>query len=1070
MAERTIGLRLELNGFRGVITNIKQLEEELRKAKEDLSELEIGGSNFTILSKEIQNAESKLMDLRKATEGIGIEKKLEGFGKFAAGITGGFAAAQSAVMLFGNESDAVGKAAIQIQNLLTVAMAARSVEELRLGAAIVAKTVADKASAAAAATSNKALKALFTTIAANPIGALVTAVGLLVAAMVTLNDTTEETTDQQKELGKTISDEAVKLNTYANILKNVNSSNEQRLFAIEELKKSYPGFNAFLDDENRLTKQGILFIDLKTKALNAQAKAQYISQQLAKLEVEALTIQNKSIDEQLSYYDRIESFFVRAVGGAQASFWKDVENATNKTTEALKDNTEQQDVLKQALNDISQESGDYAKELARLEAIMKKQADADAAAAAAKNKTIKTTKEEIQLNQELLKTLTDIEKVRAQLLVQDVALGEANAEIIKSLEEQTGAAKGYADKLNDLKNVQQLFAEAQAKLLAKTDNVGDAFVTIRNAGENLYDSLINNKNAITEFNDKWSKVKELTPEQELEKSAEYLQLTTMGTEAYTKALENLNEVSKQVKAENVFNEEQLLQITKYEIAYKQFTDAVKKFSSIPINPPFDAASFEKDLIDVQLLLGKIQIDPFGRTQEQLQQDVLDAQERLQKDGERFIAAYVKNRQTESEEFNKYVQDSESTSEKTRETAKKYVEELTKIYRDAGKEAFENLKSAGNSVIVFENGLVKVREQANKLNEELKNLSEEAREGFILTNKQALTEQFIVDLPMVKDNQAKLLDLTKEVQSKTYDVQKNYQEDVNKLQEQLLAQGVDITKFSYATKLELLKEFLTKEVSEVEKAEKEKQDKIKNTLDNINLAIQTISKSLTDISSIVAQSFQIQLDRLNYNYKDAMSEIVGDTEEANQKRIETEKSYQAEKAQIERKAQLASLRFTLAQTIASGAQSIVSAAALPPPANFIVGALNAGITAAQVAIIQTQINDIQSRPLRRGGLLSMGGFIDGPSHEQGGVYAGGGYTLEGNESVINRQSTLQYSGLLSQINQSGGGRPIVVQSPMDSRLVEALAKQKTEPIRAYVVEQDITKAQSINRRLEQLASF
>jgi hypothetical protein len=101
---------------------------------------------------------------------------------------------------------------------------------------------------------------------------------------------------------------------------------------------------------------------------------------------------------------------------------------------------------------------------------------------------------------------------------------------------------------------------------------------------------------------------------------------------------------------------------------------------------------------------------------------------------------------------------------------------------------------------------------------------------------------------------------------------------------------------------------------------------------------------------------------------------------------------------------------------------------------------------------------------------MGGFIDGPSHEQGGVYAGGGYTLEGNESVINRQSTLQYSGLLSQINQSGGGRPIVVQSPMDSRLVEALAKQKTEPIRAYVVEQDITKAQSINRRLEQLASF
>jgi hypothetical protein len=221
---------------------------------------------------------------------------------------------------------------------------------------------------------------------------------------------------------------------------------------------------------------------------------------------------------------------------------------------------------------------------------------------------------------------------------------------------------------------------------------------------------------------------------------------------------------------------------------------------------------------------------------------------------------------------------------------------------------------------------------------------------------------------------------------------------------------------------------------------------------------------------VAQSFQIELDSLEYRYQEAMGNIVGDTEEANQKRIETEKAYQSEKAQIERKAQLASLKFTLASALASGAQAIVAALALPPPASFIIAGINAGITAVQVGLIQTQINDLQSRPLRRGGLLQGGGLVSGPSHEQGGVYAGGGYTLEGNEAVINRQSTLQYSGLLSQINQSGGGRPIMVQSAMDSRLVEALAKQKTEPIRAYVVEQDITRAQTINRRLEQLASF
>jgi hypothetical protein len=41
---------------------------------------------------------------------------------------------------------------------------------------------------------------------------------------------------------------------------------------------------------------------------------------------------------------------------------------------------------------------------------------------------------------------------------------------------------------------------------------------------------------------------------------------------------------------------------------------------------------------------------------------------------------------------------------------------------------------------------------------------------------------------------------------------------------------------------------------------------------------------------------------------------------------------------------------------------------------------------------------------------------------------------------------------------------------DSRIVEAIAKQRKEPIRAYVLEQDITQKQAINRRLEQLSQI
>ena len=42
--------------------------------------------------------------------------------------------------------------------------------------------------------------------------------------------------------------------------------------------------------------------------------------------------------------------------------------------------------------------------------------------------------------------------------------------------------------------------------------------------------------------------------------------------------------------------------------------------------------------------------------------------------------------------------------------------------------------------------------------------------------------------------------------------------------------------------------------------------------------------------------------------------------------------------------------------------------------------------------------------------------------------------------------------------------------MDSRMAEVLASTRNEPIRAYVLEQDITKSQAVNRRLEELASF
>jgi hypothetical protein len=44
------------------------------------------------------------------------------------------------------------------------------------------------------------------------------------------------------------------------------------------------------------------------------------------------------------------------------------------------------------------------------------------------------------------------------------------------------------------------------------------------------------------------------------------------------------------------------------------------------------------------------------------------------------------------------------------------------------------------------------------------------------------------------------------------------------------------------------------------------------------------------------------------------------------------------------------------------------------------------------------------------------------------------------------------------------------SLMEERLLQAIAKTRQEPIRAYVLSQEITNSQAINRRLDELSTL
>jgi chromosome segregation ATPase len=242
--------------------------------------------------------------------------------------------------------------------------------------------------------------------------------------------------------------------------------------------------------------------------------------------------------------------------------------------------------------------------------------------------------------------------------------------------------------------------------------------------------------------------------------------------------------------------------------------------------------------------------------------------------------------------------------------------------------------------------------------------------------------------------------------------------------------------------------------------------IENALDKVNEVAQAIIAVFSDISgrisSIVSQQNSLALEQLQYQEEQTLASIGNATEDASAEQERARKEFAKKRFDLEKSSRVTELQFSIADAIAQGASATLQAlASIPFPASLGVGAIYAGITAAQIATINSQLQFTKSKQFvgRRGGLLV------GNSHENGGIMANGGLVLEGGEAVINRNAVSQFSDILSQMSMSTGGRPLVGD---DSRIVEEIRRQNQRPIKTYVLDRDIQNTRKINDRLSQLA--
>jgi hypothetical protein len=1073
MAEKKIGLRIELNGFRGVISNIKEFENELNKAKEDLKELEIGGALFQQLTGEIQKAETELGKLRKQTEGISTEKQVEGYGKLAAGITGGFAAATAAVSLFGAESEQMSKATLQAQNLITLALSARSIAELKTGVSIVKTTIATQAEAlatkfAAKETTifNTTMKGLFTTISANPIGAMVSVLGLAIAAIMTFSSETEEATQTQKDFNEEINKDAGKgIASMKTLVKSVNDttlSMNTRKKALDDLSKMFPAYFEDLDKEKILTGEVKIETEKLTGAIMAQAKARALQGRLEENAVKALEYEDEFIkakreriklEKELKDIQDAPAPVIAGGGITSGQVTSGGMSEVNKQNQ-LNAAREKELSFKNKLTIVNNKMIADEK---RINDLNRETDDVIGTNTETINKNTKSKEENVKATQQQTENYNLLDKSIDNLTKQ-------YADQITFIEKLSNVSKQIVEEPQVLKTLRKviderdaLFDETWMESLAK---IGLGFTFFRDGTKKVVDALSVNGMYVDKFGESYTKFEEDVTKAFFE--GRFTDIPNIVDEA-SKSIDNF--VAKgQITPEAVKPIYELM--SQYKAA-AQLAKGIPPLTDIFIGEDGKqkVEDFNKSLeyvLEIEGQYGSVSKETKAKI---LQGDVdysthLQNLKDFQKDYYDGLLQYYK-KDNEAKE-NNLKQQLKNTDLEANDRIK--LEQKLKDTQDERAKGFEELADKQSAALIKTiNTIAEGEATIFKTLDDLKSVAEDNvldAEGIQETYIQAILKNLELFTTSVTD-----------VTETGFSKMKNDTERIAALDELLKKQGVDVTMLVQQQKLDILKAFLDKEAQLVDENELKKQETIKKTIEYIDLALNEISSSMSKIASITAQRFSLELSKLSNEYNNDMQNIVGDTEEANNKRIELEKIYQKQKKDIEKQAEITSLKFSMAQAITDGAQAILNIwsthAANPILAGILTG-VAVGITAYQVDTINQQLQMVQS--MRRGGILMGGGLAMGPSHEQGGIYAGGGSYIEGNEAIINRQSTLQYSGLLSQINQSGGGRPIMVQSPMDSRLVEALAKQKQEPIRAYVIEQDITKAQSVNKRLEQLASF
>ena len=254
MADVTKEIALEVSLKDSTSAGTQSAKQRLREMQKELIAMAEAGQQGTDAFKRLEQQAGELKDeigdVNQRIKNLASDTKtIDVFVGAIQGIAAGFQIAQGAAALFGDENEDLQKAMLKVQGAMALANGVQQVANLLQKESAVmmgANTLATKAYALVVGTATGAMRAFRIALAATGIGAIVVALGFAAEAMGLFSSKTEDATDDQKNLKRSLEDTVGTLEYYERKLK-ANGATEEDLAKLR--KKRLEGEKAAVEEE-----------------------------------------------------------------------------------------------------------------------------------------------------------------------------------------------------------------------------------------------------------------------------------------------------------------------------------------------------------------------------------------------------------------------------------------------------------------------------------------------------------------------------------------------------------------------------------------------------------------------------------------------------------------------------------------------------------------------------------------------------------------------------------------------------------------------------------------------------